>query len=649
MNTPLASAPGMNTELQPRPADAQKLKIVIVGHVDHGKSTLVGRLCFDTDSLPQGKVEQIRKACEAEGMEFEYAFLLDALLEEQEQNITIDTTQIQFRTAKRQYVIIDAPGHKEFLKNMVTGAAHADAAILLIDAKEGVQEQSRRHGYLLSLLGIRQVVVAVNKMDLVGYNPEVFRSITQAYGAFLAELGVQPRAFIPISAKLGENIARRSERMPWSDGVPILEALDQFELPPSGDDLPLRLVVQDIYRFDERRIVAGRVEAGRLRVGDELIFWPDRKRSTVKSIESWPRPNRETEAGCGRSVGITLTEQIFVERGQVATRNHEVMVEGREFKAKLFWLENEPLVLNEPVTLKLATAEVEARVVEMTRVLDSASLDVHQARDLIQKNEAAEVRIRLRKPLAFDNVDRIQETGRFVLFKGKRIGGGGIIFDAHYPSSASQPVTSANLSWTAHEVTAEARIDHFGHRGAVVWLTGFSGAGKSTLAIALEAALLRRGVAAFVLDGDNLRHGLCSDLGFSDRDRAENIRRAGEVAKLMAEAGLVVISALISPFAAERARVRNQCEAVGIPFCEVFVNAPLEVCEQRDPKQLYAKARRGEIRGFTGIDAPYEPPAQPDLEIRTDQLDRETCLALLGQRVLELTRKTDPGSSSPVI
>ncbi|MFQ3671913.1 MAG: adenylyl-sulfate kinase, partial [Verrucomicrobiia bacterium] len=326
-----------------------------------------------------------------------------------------------------------------------------------------------------------------------------------------------------------------------------------------------------------------------------------------------------------------------------------VMVEGREFDAKLFWLDNEPLRLNEPVTLKLATAEVEARVVLMKRVLDSSSLEVHQSRDLIAKNEAAEVRLRVRKPLAFDNADLIQETGRFVLTKGKRIGGGGIIVGAQYPPTTSEAVASANISWTAHEVTAEARINHFGHRGAVIWLTGLSGAGKSTLAVALEANLLRRGIAAFILDGDNLRHGLCSDLGFSDRDRAENIRRAGEVAKLMAEAGLVVISALISPFAAERARVRNICQTAGIPFCEVFVNAPLAICEQRDPKKLYQKARRGEIKGFTGIDAPYEPPLQPDLEIRTDLLDRDTCLARLGERVLDLTRRHDPGSSSPVI
>lgn len=630
-------------------ADPQKLKIVIVGHVDHGKSTLVGRLCFDTDSLPQGKAEQIRQACEAEGMEFEYAFLLDALLEEQEQNITIDTTQIQFRTAKRSYVIIDAPGHKEFLKNMVTGAAHADAAILLIDAKEGVQEQSRRHGYLLSLLGIRQVVVAVNKMDLVAYAQSAFESIVQTYGAFLRDLGVQPRAFIPISAKLGENIARRSPLMPWFNGHPILEALDHFELPAAGDQLPLRFVVQDVYRFDERRIIAGRVEAGRLSVGDELVFWPDRKRSTVKSIETWPHPNAQASAGTGCSIGLTLTEQIFVERGQIATRTGEVMVEGREFEAKLFWLDHEPLRLNQPVTLKLATAEVEARVVEMKRVLDSSSLEVHPSRDLIQKNEAAEVRLRLRRPLAFDNADFIQETGRFVLSNGKRIGGGGIIHSAHYPPRTSDAVISANISWTAHEITAEARFDHFGHRGAVIWFTGLSGAGKSTLAVALEANLLRRGIAAFILDGDNLRHGLCSDLGFSNRDRAENIRRAGEVAKLMAEAGLVVISALISPFAAERARVRAICENAGIPFCEVFVNAPLAVCEQRDPKKLYQKARRGEIKGFTGIDSPYEPPAKPDLELRTDQLDQQACLTRLGERVLDLTRRSDPGSSSPII
>ncbi|HEY8964916.1 MAG TPA: GTP-binding protein, partial [Candidatus Methylacidiphilales bacterium] len=300
-------------------SELERLKIVIVGHVDHGKSTLIGRLFFDTNSFPEGKVEAIRKACEAEGMDFEYSFLLDALLEEQEQNITIDTTQIQFQTPKRKYVIIDAPGHKEFLKNMITGAASADAAILLIDAKEGVQEQSRRHGFLLSLLGVKQVIVAVNKMDLVNFDRAKFAAIEAEYRAFLGKLGVVPTHFIPIAARHGDNIVGPSANLPWHQGLSVVEALDSFASPGSASGLPLRFSVQDVYRFDERRIIAGRVETGRLKVGDELVFWPDRKRSKVKSIEWWGAKEPKTETEAGYSTAVTLEEQIFVERGQIAS------------------------------------------------------------------------------------------------------------------------------------------------------------------------------------------------------------------------------------------------------------------------------------------------------------------------------------------
>jgi bifunctional enzyme CysN/CysC len=621
----------------------QRLKIVIVGHVDHGKSTLIGRLFYDTNSLPDGKVESIRKACEAEGMEFEYAFLLDALLEEQEQNITIDTTQIHFRTARRNYVIIDAPGHKEFLKNMITGAASADAAILLIDAHEGVQEQSRRHGYLLSLLGVKQVIVAVNKMDLIGFSEEKFEAIRKEYTEFLRPLGVHPSHFIPISAKHGHNIIKPSVEMPWNHEPTILNALDSFSLPPSRDNLPLRLTVQDIYRFDERRIIAGRIEAGTLSVGDELIFWPDRKRSKVKSIEAWSAASPVTQSSAGRSVALTLTEQIFVERGQIASHTKDTPVEGREINARLFWLSDEPLRLESTHTLKLGTQSVEARLVKINRVIDSSTLNsATEARSEIVKNEAAEIVLRTRRPLAFDNHNVITETGRFVLIQGSRIGGGGIIHNAVYSDVKSDAVKSENLSWNISEVTSEDRIGYFSHRGAVIWLTGLSGSGKSTLSTALEASLFKRGHAAFVLDGDNLRHGLCANLGFSDEDRTENIRRAGEAAKLLADSGLIVITALISPFAKDRDKVREICSNGGIPFAEIFVNAPLAVCEQRDPKNLYAKARKGEIKGFTGIDSPYEPPQKPELELPTDQLTKEECLT----RLLDLTQNLSQAEDS---
>lgn len=619
----------------------QKLKIVIVGHVDHGKSTLIGRLFHDTNSLPEGKVEQIRAASEAEGMDFEFAFLLDALLEEQEQNITIDTTQLPFRTALREYVIIDAPGHKEFLKNMITGAASADAAILLIDANEGIQEQSKRHAYLLSLLGIKQVVVAVNKMDLVDFSQEVFNVIQKNYTVFLEKLGVTPKYFLPISAKLGHNIIASSAEMPWFKGPAILEALDQFDIPASPEGLPLRLLLQDVYRFDERRILAGRIEAGSLTVGEELVFWPDRKRSRIKSIEDWGAAHPRTSASVGESIAITMEEQIFVERGQIASHAGVGPAEGRELHASLFWLSNDPLPLNQPFTLKLGTQEVEARLVEIQRVLDSSTLEPLPGNSVaIQKNEVADVRIRARKPIAFDRRDRVSDTGRFVIIWGKRIGGGGIVREADYDDT--QPgVASDNLTWTVSPVAREDRSDLFGHRGAVLWLTGLSGSGKSTLATGLEYQMHRRGMAAFILDGDNLRHGLCSNLKFSPEDRSENIRRAGETAKLMAEAGLFVICSLISPYRADRHRVREICHCDGIPFAEVFINASLEVCEARDPRGLYKRARSGEITDFTGINSPYETPLSPELEIRTGEISMSSSLSLILDFATNLARTPD--------
>ena len=623
----------------------QKLKIVIVGHVDHGKSTLIGRLFHDTNSLAEGKVEQIRKASEAEGMDFEFAFLLDALLEEQEQNITIDTTQLPFRTDLREYVIIDAPGHKEFLKNMITGASSADAAILLIDAHEGVQEQSKRHAYLLSLLGIKQVVVAVNKMDLVGFKQDVFESVRAEYTVFLEKLGVTPQHFLPISAKHGHNITKASPEMPWFKGPAILEALDQFATPVTPEGLPLRLVLQDVYRFDERRILAGRIESGRLAVGEELTFWPDRKRSRVKAIENWGTDDSKTSASVGESVAITLEEQIFVERGQIASHAGVGPAEGREIHASLFWLSNDPLPVNVPFTLKLGTQSVEARVVEFQRVLDSSTLEpITGTRRELLKNEVADVRIRARKPLAFDRIDRISDTGRFVIVWGKRIGGGGIVREADY-DSGRPGVASDNITWTTSPVTREDRMELLGHRGAVLWLTGLSGSGKSTLATALDHQLHRRGMASFILDGDNLRHGLCSNLKFSPEDRSENIRRAGETAKLMAEAGLVVICSQISPYKADRDRVREICHRDGIPFAEVFINAPLQVCEARDPRGLYKKARSGEISDFTGISSPYEPPTAPELEIRTGETSMEISLGQLLDFADQLARKGEPSLS----
>ena len=624
----------------PAPASGDRLKVVFVGHVDHGKSTLIGRIFHDTHSLPDGKVEQIQKAAREEGMEFEYAFLLDALLEEQEQNITIDTTQIQFKTAKRPYVIIDAPGHKEFLKNMITGAASADAAVLLIAANEGVREQSRRHGYLLSLLGIRQVVVAVNKMDLAGFSQQTFNDVVTEYRAFLSKIGLEARTFVPISARNGFNVAARSPGvMPWYDGPSITEMLDQFEPPKKLTELPLRFPVQDVYRFDSRRIIAGRIESGSLKVGDEIVFSPNNKTSTVATIERWEAPAGNS-AAAGESIGITLTEQIFVERGHVAAHSDSAPIESNRFHARLFWMGRKNLDPGRRYKLKLATQELDAEIVSIDRVIDASTLDtVTGQRTYIAKNDVAEVVIQTRGALVMDNHDRNPILGRFVIMDDRLVSGGGIIFGGVYTDRAR--IKSANIFWTEGNVTARHRSLRNGHRGAVVWLTGLSGAGKSTIAQSLERELFNQNFNVYVLDGDNIRHGLNSNLGFSPEDRVENIRRVAEVANLMADSGQVVITAFISPYRSDRRRAREIALEGGADFIEVFVDAPLEVCERRDPKQLYKKARAGQIKDFTGIDAPYEAPEDPEIIAHTADATLEESVASILEVLLPRIKSDD--------
>ncbi len=611
----------------------RRLRVVFVGHVDHGKSTLIGRIFYDTKSLPDGKVEQMQAACKQENMEFEYSFLLDALLEEQAQNITIDTTQIQFKTAKRPYVIIDAPGHKEFLKNMITGAASADAAVLLIAANEGVQEQSRRHGYLLSLLGISQVVVAVNKMDLVDFSEARFNEVVGEYQAFLKQIGLEARQFVPVSARNGFNVdAAAPNEMPWYNGPTITQMLDTFEPPKSLAELPLRFPIQDVYRFDDRRIIAGRIEAGSLKVGDTLVFSPNNKTSVVASIEKWNAPKSDS-AVAGESVGITLTEQVFIDRGHVASHEKDAPIESNRFKARLFWMGKRNLNVGERTKIKLTTQELDAEIVSVEKIIDASTLDIAASgRDYIARNDVAEVTIQTRGPLVMDNADRNALMGRFVIVDNRQVAGGGIIFGGTYLDRTK--VKSQNIFWSEGQVTAKHRALRNGHKGAVVWLTGLSGSGKSTLSHALERELFNTNHHVYVLDGDNIRHGLNSNLGFSAEDREENIRRVAEVAKLMADSGTIVITAFISPYRADRRRAREVALQGGCEFIEVFVNAPIEVCEQRDPKGLYKKARAGEIKDFTGISAPYEVPADPEVTVHTDRDSLEESIA----RIMEFLK-----------
>ncbi|MCG8596108.1 MAG: adenylyl-sulfate kinase [Kiloniellales bacterium] len=605
------------------PATQQPLHLVIVGHVDHGKSSLIGRLLYDTDSLPEGKLEELKAVSAKRGMPIEWSFVLDAFQAERDQAITIDTTRIWFRTFKRDVVIIDAPGHHEFIKNMISGAANAEAAILVVDAGEGVQEQTKRHGYLLYLLGIRQVTVAVNKMDLIDYDRQRFATVTGEVTDYLGKLGIKPKFIVPISAREGDNIAKPSARMPWYDGPTVLESLDRLQSTSAPVDQPLRFPVQDIYKFDDRRIIAGRIETGVLRVGDTLVFSPSNKTARVRSIEAWNVDPKPVSASAGQSVGITLDQQVFVERGEIGSHDFNPPNLSNVFRTTLFWLGRKPLTVGDSLKIKLATREARVTVEALDAVIDTNSLAKGRA-ETLERNGVGTVVLRSREVLALDGYARSARTGRIVLIDGYDTVAGGVVSLEGYPDQRSvMTVKSTNIYSVAHSVEANSRAQVNGHTGGVLWFTGLSGAGKSTLAMEVEQRLFKRGLQVYVLDGDNVRRGLNKNLGFSPDDRAENIRRIGEVAALFADAGLVCITAFISPYRADRDRAR--AAAPGL-FHEVYVKADLATCEQRDPKGLYKKARAGEIAEFTGISAPYEPPVEPEMVVDTAEVDIADCV-----------------------
>ncbi len=520
----------------------EHLNIVIVGHVDHGKSTLLGRLYADTGSLSDGKLDKVRDICRRQGKEFEYAFLFDAFLEEQEQGITIDTARTFFKWEGRHYIIIDAPGHKEFLKNMVSGAARAEAALLVIDAHEGVREQSKKHGYLLSLLGIRQVAVIVNKMDLVGYRQDVFEAIEKEYRAFLAQLKVTPERFVPVSAKLGDNIAKPSAHMPWYSGPTVLETLGLFRKEASRERQPLRFPVQDVYKFDARRIIAGRIANGKVRVGDRLVFSPSNKSTLVKAIEAFNMEPVPTEATAGQSTGITLDEQIFIMRGEIVSHEDSVPLVSTTFRCNLFWMGRRPLEAGRKYLLRLATREVECGVSTIHRIIDTADLAARETKTSVGRNEVAELTIRTKAPIAFDLYSDFEVTGRFVLVDQYDVSGGGIITEAVKDEHTvlREEARRRDIAWVKGDVGIEDRAKHFGHRAALVLITGARHTGKSLLARRLEVRLVADGRHTYLLDAANLRRGLDADL--SEEDTGEIVRRFGEVARLLMDTGLIVVS-----------------------------------------------------------------------------------------------------------
>lgn len=526
-----------------KPSD--NLNIVIVGHVDHGKSTLLGRLYADTGSLPDGKLEKVQAICRQQGKEFEYAFLFDAFLEEQEQGITIDTARTFFSWKGRHYIIIDAPGHKEFLKNMISGAARAEGALLLIDALEGVKEQSKKHGYLLSLLGVRQFAVVVNKMDLVDYRQDVFDGIEKEYREFLEQFKAIPQQIIPVSAKLGDNIATRSEQMRWYVGPTVLDALSAFQKEPGRSEQALRLPVQDVYKFDARRIIAGRVTAGRVKVGDTLVFSPSNKRAAVKSIEAFNIDPPPVESHAGQSVGVTLDEQIFVERGEVASHQEQLPLVSTAFRANVFWLGRKPLERGRRYQLRVATREVDCEVATIHRIIDTMDLAQQQGSSVVNKNQVAELTIRAKTPVAFDLSASFESTGRFVLVDEYDIAGGGIVTELVHDDQEflREEARQRDFAWVKGKVGVEDRAQQYGHRAAIVLVTGGRHTGKSFLARTIEARLVADGRHAYLLDGENLRRGLDADLSEGERGQAaEMARRYGEVARLLVDTGLIVVS-----------------------------------------------------------------------------------------------------------
>jgi bifunctional enzyme CysN/CysC len=529
----------------------ERLNIVVIGHVDHGKSTVVGRLLADTGSLPEGKLEQVRAACARTARPFEYAFLLDALKNEQSQGITIDAARCFFRTARRDYILHDAPGHIEFLKNMVTGAARGEAALIVIDAKDGICENSRRHGYMTSMLGLRQVAVLVNKMDLVAYDRTTFDRIAEEYTRFLAPLGVRPVGFVPVAAVHGVNMTvPPAAEMPWYSGPTVLGQIEAFVRPPPPRELPFRFPVQDIYKFtesgDDRRVIAGTVDTGEVRPGDPVVFFPSGKHTTVRTIEVFNRP-APAAAAAGEAVGFTMTTQVYAKPGELLCRADQPPPRvGTRFRANLFWMGRNPLVPNRAYKLKLGAARVQVRLVSVLRVLDAAETRTVQAKPNVERHDVAECLLETARPLAFDLRADIEPTGRFVIVDTYDIAGCGVILDAAADPEAPalDHVRQREFAWERGMVTPGDRELRNRHQGKFVVVAGSPEAGTHDVARLLEREMFRRGCQTYYLAIRNLAVDLDSDSRLRPLAYDEHVRQLGELARLLTEAGLMVVTTL---------------------------------------------------------------------------------------------------------
>ena len=618
--------------------DMDLLRFTTAGSVDDGKSTLIGRLLYDSKAIFEDQMDAIAEASQRRGDDdVDLALLTDGLRAEREQGITIDVAYRYFATPKRKFIIADTPGHVQYTRNMVTGASTADLAIVLVDARKGVLEQSKRHGFIASLLQIPHLVVAVNKMDLVDYSEERFEEIVKEYTEFSAKLDIHDLTFIPVSALKGDNVVDKSEKTPWYDGPTLLYHLEHVNVAADRNLVDFRFPVQYVIRPNQDfRGFAGTVAAGTVSVGDKIVALPSGKSSVVKELVQMNRDLQEAEAG--DAIVITLEDEIDISRGDMIVRERNLPEVADTIEAMLCWMSEEPIDRTRQYKMLHTTRMLNAFVDEIAYRVDVDTLHRDEV-DTLGLNDIGRVQIKTAQPLFFDPYNRIQETGAFILidpFSNRTVAAGMIRSAArdaesvvgqgvNLASAAARRARSENVVWEEGGLSQTQRETIGGHRAAVVWLTGLSGSGKTTIAREVERMLVGRGIQTAVLDGDRVRHGLSGDLGFSDEDRAENNRRVGEVAKLFFEQGIVTLCTFVSPFEKDRALVRGL-----IPegrFFEAFVDVDIETAKARDPKGLYAKVERGEIQGFTGIDAPYEKPENAELVLDTKSLSVQDAAA----------------------